>query len=188
MKTLELIQIHPLKGSREFKLDDDEIHYVISSPLKNDSLSVVLSVLDAKPIIEGSIMKFVSQINKEPLVELFIDRPDKKTFHQFIEVLKQRITKEDFGRFNIPENGVSVNVTRLDESIDMLKQYVDSTEVESLLAALATLRDKPKELECQRNVAEAFNELGFVQGQILNYAPYLGYLLHGSGEQTNFLG
>jgi len=188
METLELIQKHPLKGSREFKLDNDEIHYVISSPLRNDSLSVVLSVLNAKPVTTGSMLAFVSQINKEPLVELFIDNPDKKTFDEFVEVLQQRITKEDFGRFSVTDDGVKVDVARLDESIAMIKQYVDPTEIESLLSTLSELRDKPTDLQCQRNVAEAFNVLGFAQGQVLNYAPYLSYLLSGSGEQTNFLG
>jgi len=188
MEILELIQKHPLKGSREFKLDDEEIHYIINSPLRNDELSVALNVLDAKPVTTGSILAFVSQINREPLVELFIDKPDKKTFDQFIEALQQRITVEDFSRFQITDKGVKVNADRLDESIRMLKRYVDPAEIDPLLTALFELQSNPNDVPCQQKVADTFNELGFVQGQVLNYAPYLSYLLSGGGEQSNFLG
>ena len=180
MKKLELQQKHPLKGSREFKLDVEEIHFTISSPLRNDSLTVPLHVLDAKPVITDSIMKFVSQINKEPLVELFIDSPDKSSFDLFIEALKQRIADEDFSRFRVADDGVKVDPARLDESIRMLKQYVNLNEIESLLAALFALQANPSDVACQRNVADAFNELGFMQGQVLTYAPYLNNLLFGN--------
>lgn len=182
METLELIQKHPLKGSREFKLDDEEIHYVIKSPLRDDALSVALHVMDAKPIVNGSTLAFVSQVNREPLVELFIDKPDKQTFDQFVEILKQRIAEEDFSQFNVTDNGVKVDAARLDESVEMLKQYVDPAEIEHLLTALSALQGKPSDIQCQRDVADAFNELGFVQGQVLTYAPYLNHLLYGNEE------
>lgn len=189
METIEIIQKHPTEGSREFKLDNEEIHYVINSPLRNDELSVALNVLDAKPVIEGEIMAFVSQVNREPLVELFVDSPNKSAFDQFVATLQERIAAEDFSRFQVSDKGVKVAIDRLDESISMLKQYVDPTEIDSLLAALFALRDKPTDLQCQRDVADAFNELGFVQGQVLNYAPYLNYLLTGNSSQgSNFLG
>ena len=189
METIELKQTHPDQGSREFKLDNEEIHYVINSPLRNDELSVALNVLDANPVIEGPIMAFVSQVNREPLVELFIDSPDKNTFDQFVATLQERITEEDFSRFQVSDKGVNVALDRLDESISMLKRYVDPTEIDSLLSALFALRDNPTDIPCQRAVADAFNELGFVQGQVLNYAPYLNYLLTGNSDQSsNFLG
>ena len=181
METIELAQKHPLKGSREFRLDADEVHYVINSPLRNEeALSVPLHVLDAKPETTGSILAFVSQINREPLVELFVNKPDKQTFDQFAQTLKQRITEEDFSRFHVTNAGVTVDSARLDESISMLKQYVDPNEIEPLLAALFALRANPDDVDCQRNVAGAFNELGFVQGQVITYAPYLSYLLTGN--------
>jgi len=182
METVELIQKDPVEGSREFTLDNDEVHYVINSPLRNDALSVALNVLEPEPKAMGSILAFISQVNKEPLVELLVDNPDKETFDQFVETLQQRIAEEDFSRFRVPDKGVNVNVERLEESIDMLRQHVDSTEIEPLLSAMAVLQTKPKDVQCQRNVADAFNELGFVQGQVLTYAPYITYLLSSSGD------
>lgn len=189
METVELIQKHPLKGSREFRLDADELHYTINSPLRDDeSLSVPLHVLEVKPVKTGSILAFISQVNKEPLVELFVDKPDKKTFDQFIETMQHRITAEDFSRFHVTDSGVKVDTARLDESIRMLKQYVDPNEIESLLAAMFALQSSPTDIQHQRDVADAFNELGFVQGQVITYAPYLTNMLFGNTEQDRVPG
>lgn len=188
METLALKQEHPTEGSREFRLDADEVHYTINSPLRDDALSVPLHVMNARPVITDSTLAFISQINQEPLLELFVDQPDKQTFDQFVNTLKRRITEEDFSRFHVTDKGVTVDTERLDESIRMLKQYVDPTEIEPLLAAMFALQEKPGDVDCQRNVADAFNELGFVQGQVITYAPYLNYLLTGNRDQGSFLG
>jgi len=112
------------------------------------SLSVVLSVLDAEPVISGSMIAFVSQVNREPLVELFLDRPDKETFDAFVSKLRQRISEEDFGRLRVREKGVAVNPERVRESIDMLKTYADPVEIASLLSALEQLKAKPDDVQC----------------------------------------
>lgn len=188
METLELKQEHPTEGSREFKLDAEEVHYTINSPLRDDELSVALHVMDAEPVVTGSTLTFLSQVNREPLLELLLDLPDKQTFDQFITTLKRRITEEDFSRFHVTDAGVNVDVGRLDESIRMLKQYVDPTEIEPLLSAMFALQSNPGDVQCQRNVADAYNDLGFVQGQVITYAPYLNYLLTGNRDQGSFLG
>lgn len=175
--TTTLLQKHPIKGKREFRLVDDEIQYTIQSPLKTESLSVVLNVLDSEPVISGSTLAFVSHVNREPLVELFLDRPDKESFEQFVKTMQQRIIEEDFGRFRVKDEGLNVDAVRLGESIDMLQKYVNPAEIDALLAALVELKAKPGDVQCQQNVAEAFNELGFVQGQVLTYAPYVNFLL-----------
>ncbi len=115
--TATLFQKHPIKGTREFRLVGDELEYTIKSPLKKESLNVVLSVLDSEPVISGSILAFVSQVNREPLVELFLDKPDKETFDAFVSMLKQRIAEEDFGRLRVREKGVAVSPERVSESI-----------------------------------------------------------------------
>ena len=180
--TATLLQKHPIKGSREFRLVGDELEYTIKSPLKSESLSVVLSVLDSEPVISGSILAFVSQVNREPLVELFLDRPDKETFDTFVSTLRQRIAEEDFGRLRVREKGVAVNPERVGESIEMLKTYVDPVEIASLLSALEQLKAKPDDVQCLVNVADAFNALGFVQGQVITYAPYINFLLSGDND------
>jgi hypothetical protein len=183
--TTRLAQKHALKGSREFELVDDEVRYIIKSPLRTESLSVVLNVLDPEPVISGSTLSFVSQVNREPLVELFLDKPDRETFNQFVSTMQRRIIEEDFGRFRVMDKGVDVNVDGVTESIDMLLRYVDPHEIEGLLAALEELKQKPDNSQCLRRVAEAFNELGFAQGQVLLYAPYINWLLSGAGAETD---
>jgi hypothetical protein len=82
------------------------------------------------------------------------------------------------------DKGVDVNVDGVTESIDMLRKYVDPKEIEVLLGALEELRQKPDDPQCLKRVAEAFNELGFAQGQVLVYAPYIGFLLSGVGAES----
>jgi hypothetical protein len=180
-----LKQKHPLKGTREFKLVDDELQYSIHSPLKKESLSVVLCVLDPEPVISGSTLAFVSQVNREPLVELFLDKPDKKTFDAFVSTLRQRIAEEDFSRLRVRDKGVAVDVNGVSESIEMLQTYVNPAEIDRLLSALKALEAKPDDVECLVHVADAFNELGFVQGQVITYAPYILFLLSGINEDAS---
>jgi hypothetical protein len=181
--TTRLSQKHAIRGSREFELVDDEVRYTIKSSLRTDSLSVVLNVLDPEPVRSGSTLSFVSRVNREPLVELFLDKPDRETFDQFVSSMQRRIIEEDFGRPSIPDKGVDVNVDAVAESIEMLLRYADPQEIEALLAALEELKQKPDNPQSLKRVAEAFNELGFAQGQVLAYAPYISFLLSGAGVE-----
>lgn len=183
--TIRLAQKHAIKGSREFELVDDEVRYIIKSPLRTESLSVVLNVLDPEPVISGSMLSFVSQVNREPLVELFLDKPDRETVDQFVRTMRRRIIEEDFGRLRVTDKAVDVNVDAVTESIDMLLKYVDPQGIDSLLAALEELKQKPDDQECLKRVADAFNELGFQQGQVLAYAPYLSFLLSGADAASD---
>jgi len=178
--TPTLTQKHPIKGSREFRLVDDEIQYTIKSPLKTNSLSVLFDVLDAEPVISGSTLSFISKVNKEPLVKLFLNKPDKGTFDTFIKNIQLKITENDFGRFRTGEKGVKVDIERLNESIEMLQKNVDPTEIKSFLSALIELKATPDDVKCQKKVTEAFNELGFAQSQVIIYAPYLNFLFCGN--------
>lgn len=183
--TAALVQKHPVKGVREFKLVGDELQYTIRSPLKTESLSVVLCVLDPEPVMSGSTLAFLSQVNREPLVELFRDRPDKETFDQFVETMRLRIIEEDFSRLRVRDKDVAVDVGRVGESIEMLQTYIDPAEIDTLLAALMELKAKPDNVECLVNVVDAFNELGFAQGQVITYAPYINFLLSGVNEDSS---
>ena len=178
--TSKLVQKHPIKGSREFQLVDDDIQCSFQSPFKTESFSVILDILDAEPVISGSTLSFISNVNKEPLVEFFLNKPDKETFDQFVENVRQKIIENDFGRFRVGENGVDIDIERLDESIEMLQKYVDPTEIELLLSALVELKTKPDDVKCQNKVAEVFNELGFAQAQVITYAPYINFIFCGN--------
>ncbi|MGD9408883.1 MAG: hypothetical protein PVF12_02815, partial [Thiohalocapsa sp.] len=83
------------------------------------------------------------------------------------------------------DKGVDVNVDGVAEAIDMLRRYVDTQEIEALLAALAELKQTPGNPQCLQRVAEAFNELGIAQGQVLLYAPYINVLLSGAGVERD---
>jgi hypothetical protein len=157
----------------------------LKSPLKTESLGVVLCVLDPEPVISGSTLAFISQVNREPLVELFLDKPDKATFDQFVNTIRQRICEEDFSRLRVMDKGVAVDVDGVNESIDMLRTYVNTDEIGVLLSALEALKAKPNDVECLANVADAFNELGFVQAQVITYAPYINFLLSGVREDSS---
>jgi hypothetical protein len=185
MCSIRLSQKHATKGTRELELVDDEVRYVITSPLRTESLSVVLNILDPKPVVSGSMLAFVSQVNREPLVELFLDNPDKDTFGRFVSTMRQRIIDEDFSRLRALDKGVAVRADAVRESIDMLRRYVDPREIEALLAALEQLAQTPDDAQALRGVADAFNALGFAQGQVLVYAPYINFLLSGSGVEMD---
>ena len=124
-------------------------------------------------------------MNREPLVELFLDKPDRETFDQFVSTMQRRIIEEDFGRLRVLDKGVDVNIDGVAESIDMLLKYVDPREIEALLAALKELKRKPDDPRCLKRVAEAFNELGLAQGKVLAYAPYINFLLSGAGAESD---
>ncbi len=178
--TSKLVQKHPIKGSREFLLVDDEIQYTIKSPFKTESLSVLFDILEIKPVISGSTLSFISKVNKEPLVEFFLDKPNKEEFDQFVKDFRQKVIENGFGNFRIRDKSVDVDIVRLNESIEILQANLDPTETEIFLSALVKLQTKPDDVKYQNNVAEAFNELGFAQSQIITYAPYISFLFLGN--------
>ncbi len=180
--TTTIAQKDPIKGTREFQLVGDEVQYSIDSPIKTESLSVVLNVLDPEPVISGSMFAFVSQVNREPLVELFLDNPDKESFDRFVETMRRRITEEDFSRVRATDKGVTVDVEQVGESIEMLRTYVDPAEIETFLSALEELMTRPDDPKSLSNVADAFNDLGFMQAQVITYAPYINFLLSENSE------
>lgn len=182
--TTKLTQKHVLKGSREFEIVGDEVRYEIKSPLKTESLSVVLYILDSKPVISGSMLSFVSTVNQEPMVELFLDKPDKETFDRFVSTMSQRIIEEDFSRLRVSDKRVDVDVEQISLSIEMLQRYLNPGDIDALLAALSELKAKPDDMKCLGKVADTFNDLGFAQGQVLTYAPYINFLLAGVGEDA----
>jgi hypothetical protein len=119
-------------------------------------------------------------VNKEPLVELLLNKPDKETFNQFVESLQQKIIENDFGRFRVGKKGIDVDIARLDESIEMLQTNVDQNEIKLFLSALIELKAKPDDIQCQNNVADTFNDLGFAQSQVIIYAPYINFMFSGN--------
>jgi len=67
----------------------------------------------------------------------------------------------------------SIKVADIDLAIQMLQRHMDSPDINPLLSALETLKSEPQNEACQAQVINAFNDLGFLQGAVLTYAPYL---------------
>ena len=175
--TTRIIQNHPERGSRQFELVDDAIEYCVTSPFGDEELTVVLSVLSPEPVVDGSMMYFLSEVNKEALIKLFVDLPDAETFNEFVRALKQRIKEEDFGKLSADNRKSAITQEQVDTTVRMLETYVDPTSIDDLLSSLRSLSEAPSDHERLDRVVEAFNGLGVQQGAVLSYAPFFNTLL-----------
>lgn len=173
----KIVQIHPDQGTREFELVDDAIEYRISSPFGDEELSVVLSVLSPEPVVDGSMMYFISEVNREALIKLFVDLPDARTFEGFVHTVKQRIREEDFGNLSADNRKSTITKEQVDTTIHMLETNLDPANIDELLGALRTLAEVPNDHEQLNRVVEAFNDLGAQQGPVLSYTSFFNTLL-----------
>jgi len=71
----------------------------------------------------------------------------------------------------------NIDPMALGESIELLRQYVNDPSIEPLITAIEALMEAPKNESLFGEFADAFAELGIVQGAVLTYAPYLNPLL-----------
>ena len=76
--------------------------------------------------------------------------------------------------FDLPQN---TDVVRIDESIELLKKYVDDPAIDPLISALEALKKDPDNKALLDAMTKAFAGLGIAQGSVLTYAPYVGLLL-----------
>jgi hypothetical protein len=70
-----------------------------------------------------------------------------------------------------------VNPKRVEEDITMLKTYLNEEDIQPLLASLEALKVEPENEVAFQKMMDSYNELGFNQGAVLTYAPYLKVLL-----------
>ena len=70
-----------------------------------------------------------------------------------------------------------IDVVRIEESIGLLKQFVDDPSLEPLIAALEALKNDPDNVSLLDAMTKEFSALGIIQGAILTYAPYVGIIL-----------
>ena len=175
--TNKITQKHPNNGTREFELVDDAIEYKISNQFGDEELSVVLSVLSPEPVEDGAMIYFVSEVNREALIKLFVDLPDSDTFSGFVQTVQQRIREEDFGTLAADNRKSAITSEQVDTTIRMLETNVDPKSIEELLSTLRSLSGEPGNRERLNQVVEAFNNLGVQQGSVLTYAPFFTTLL-----------
>ena len=68
-------------------------------------------------------------------------------------------------------------VRRLQEDVTMLKMYLDENDIKPLLDSLETLLDEPDNEEAFVKMLTIFDGLGFHQGPVITYAPYIKVLV-----------
>lgn len=180
--TNKIVQKHPELGSREFELVDDAIEYRITSQFANEELVVVLSVLNPEPVVDGPMMYFLSEVNREALIKLFVDLPDAQSFAKFVDTVQQRIKEEGFGKLDADNRKSEITQEQVDTTIRMLETNLDSTNIEELLLALRHLSEAPDDRVCLEKLVEEFNGLGMQQGPVLAYAPFFNTLISGTYE------
>ncbi|WP_428633948.1 hypothetical protein [Sedimenticola sp.] len=203
---MKLTQKHLFKGIREFELIDDHVNIRCKAPFKDEeTLTVMLTVLNPEPVITSSSLDFTSRVNGETLLSLYLGKPNACEFNTFVSTLKQKALDEyqafaglkatnpvtapggnvfeepptfDDPHMDLPSKmNRDINITRLDEAIQMLKQYLNSEEITDFVAVLEALKAEPRNEALQMKVQNAFNELGPSQGAVLTYAPYVGILM-----------
>lgn len=170
--TTRLVQKHVMKGTREFELVDDEVNVKINMPFLHKEYTVVLAVLDPEPVVKGSTLAFVSAVNREPLIEFFVDKPDPDSFNDFVNRVRQRAIEEDFGKPKGLENR-KVDVAQLAIALQMVRSYITDQGIAPFIESLEALQAEPDDPARFNEMFQAFNRLGPMQGAVLTYAPYL---------------
>ena len=92
--TMKLRQKRFFKGTREFEIINDAVYVRMKGLLKEEKSTVVLSILDPEPVVNGSELEFHGQIKSEPLLSLLINNPNAEEFNAFVDALKQRVSGE----------------------------------------------------------------------------------------------
>ncbi len=202
---MKLIQKQFLKGSSQFEITDDVVEIRIKTLIKEEKLTVMLSMLDPDPVVNKPFLEFHSRVKCGPLLSLVLDKPDRKTFNTFVDQLKIRARDEynafaglkpgslseglvgnvntapakfdKSGKNSTTKNRKPVDIANIEIAIQMLEQYLDAKEVEPLLSALKAIKSEPKKESHFSQLVDAFDSLGPQQGAVLTYAPYVGTLL-----------
>ena len=203
---MKLVQKIFLKGIREFEIAGDTVNVRVKTRLKEEKLTVVLSVVNPDPVVNGSFLDFYSRVKADDvLFSLYLDKPDADAFNAFVGALRRR-AREAYHAFTglrdgMPAEDVAANLhdapVDFDEAIErpgnrpikpanpasietairMLEQYLDVEEIEPMLVALQALKAQPDNPSRFDQLAIAFAGMGSRQGAVLTYAPYVGILL-----------
>lgn len=214
--TSKLVQKRFLKGSRVFEIVGDFVYVRLKSPFKEEKLTLGLSTIDPEPVVTESELEFHGRARTGPLLSLLRDNPNAEEFIAFVSTLKQRVLEEysafaghdasdpapapggnlhdvppEFEESHRPSSSkepIDIDVARLDHAIRELQSYLLAEDAKPFLAALAALKAEPENESCFEEVVRTFNDLGFTQGAVLTYAPYIGILLsdHPAGIIDDF--
>ena len=93
---MKLVQKSLLEGTREYEIiDDDTLSVRIKRLLKEEKLTVSLSMLNPEPVLNGSELEFYSDYKGRPILSLILNKPNAAEFDTFIDTLKKKIIGED---------------------------------------------------------------------------------------------
>ena len=204
--TMKLIQKSLLNGTREFELVNDVVYVRIKKFFKEEKHTVSLLILNPDPIINPPYVEFYDRYKGHLLLSLLINKPNAHDFNTFIDAIKQgtqpvsnmdsseaslvseasrteglarNLYEEppEFEEHNKDFVFKPVNVSRLEDDLEMLKRYLNEDDIRPLLDALETLKTEPANEAAYYAVVDSFNTLGINQGAVLTYAHYLKVLL-----------
>jgi hypothetical protein len=201
----KLVQKSLLKGTREFEIVDDVVNVRIKTPFnQEETLTVMLTVLNPEPVISKSLLSFISRVNNEPLLSLYLAQPNPEEFNAFVNLLKQR-AHDEFNAFaglksskpsalegntyedppEFDEGGDAskrastkhIKAESIESAIHMLSTHVGKEQIGPFLSALEALQTEPSNEALLSRMIDEFEALGRNQGAVLTYAPYIGLLL-----------
>ena len=201
---MKLIQKHLVKGTQEFELLDDEVLVRIKAPFNRKELSVPLAILNPEPEINGSVLEFHSRVKCGPLLTLYLNKPNPDEFNAFVNLLKLKAQEayksfaglksatnpvlegnvyEEPPEFDAPDTASRpsskkhLRADRIEETVGLLAEYLDTDEIGPFISALEALQSDPMNDDYWSQVVKEFDDLGPTQGAVLTYAPYISILL-----------
>ena len=203
--TSKLVQKSLFKGTREFEIVDDVVNVRIKTPFNNEeTLTVMLTVLNPEPVISKSLLAFTSRVNNEPLLSLYLAKPNPEEFNAFVNLLKQRAhdefnafaglksrthpgldgnVYEEPPEFDEPDSKRTagtkkhIKAERIEEAVRMLSEHLGKEEIGPFLTSLEALQEDPLNESHLSRMIDEFEALGPRQGAVLTYAPYIGLLM-----------
>lgn len=201
----KLVQKRLLRSTREFEIVDDAVNVRIKSLFnKEESLTVMLTVLNPEPVISKSLLEFTSRVNNEPLLSLYLAKPNPQEFNAFVNLLKQKAQDEfnafaglksgrppgihsnviaeppDFDTLDTPpptRRRKSISPDGIENAIRMLSEHIGTEKIGPFISALEALQADPRNESNLSRMIDEFEALGPNQGAVLTYAPYIGILL-----------
>ena len=201
----KLVQKHFFKGTRVFEVTDDAVSVRVKSPFnKEESLTVMLTVLNPEPVVTRSLLEFTSRVNNEPLLSLFLAKPNPQEFNAFVNLIRQKAqaeynafaglkagTPSELGgnvyeeppefdpspRTAAVEKAKRVSPEGVENAIRMLSEHIGREQIAPFIASLEALRDDPRNESNLSRMIDEFDALGPNQGAVLTYAPYVVILL-----------
>lgn len=203
MLVTRLVQKRLFGETLTLELVGDEVRIHAKSWFNEERLTVLLSVLNPEPTINGTRLEFTSRVNGEALISLRPGKPNAEEFNGFVNTLRERAREEynlfaglkspetpsplpgnvyeEPPEFDGPEAGRApkrdVDANKVGDAIRLLTTYLEAQEVAPLTMALEALKAEPESEVRLAQVVEAFCALGVSQGAALTYAPYLGVLM-----------